>query len=133
MSSGQWVMLLVVIPLVLVTAFFVGRAVRHQDAPPGLQIGSAGDATQFDWDFEIPVGTADRIAAGEAIQIVPSELVVHVGDTIRIINNDTHNHIVGVFYVAAGEVLTQRFESAGVFQGECTVHSGGSFTLRVEP
>ena len=37
----------------------------------------------------------------------------------------------GVFFVAAGETLTQRFNNVAVLEGECSVHPSGSFTLRV--
>ena len=79
----------------------------------------------------IPSGTGDRIDAGERIDILPAELQVTVGDTIRITNNDTRGHVVGVFYVGAGETLTQSFTAPGVLSGECTVHSSGVFTLSV--
>jgi hypothetical protein len=36
-----------------------------------------------------------------------------------------------VFFVAAGETLTQRFNSPAVLAGECSVHPSGAFTLRV--
>lgn len=131
MTPRQKLALLVLVPLVLVAAFFVGRAIDGGDDAPGAQIGSAGGETDFEWDFLIPDGTAARIAAGETIEIVPAELTVHVGEAIRIVNDDTSNHVVGVFFVAAGETLTQRFQSPGVLQGECTVHPSGAFTLRI--
>lgn len=131
MTSRQKLVLLVLVPLVLVAAFFVSRAIDGGDDAGGAQIGSAGEETDFEWDFVIPDGTAARIAAGETIEIVPAELTVRVGEAIRIVNNDTSNHVVGVFFVAAGETLTQRFQSPGVLQGECTVHPSGAFTLRI--
>lgn len=134
MSRRQWVILIVLVPVVLIGAFAIGRAVRGgDDSAPGLQLDGADDATEFDWDYVIPEGTAARINAGENVEIVPADLTVHVGDTIRITNNDVSDHIVGVFFVGAGETLTQRFKSAGVLAGECSVHPSGSFTLRVEP
>ena len=132
MSRTQWLMLALIVPLVLVGVFVAGRAFRDDSVVPGLQIESADDATEFDWDYVIPAGTAASIAAGETVEIVPAELVVRKGDTIRIINQDDTDHIVGVFFVGAGETLTQRFQSVGVLEGECSVHSGGAFTLRVE-
>ena len=89
------------------------------------------DGAEFEHDFLIPAGTGDRIDAGEAIEIVPREMVVSVGEAIRIVNQDDRGHTVGVFYVGAGETLTKRFQSPGVLEGECTVHPSGAFTLRV--
>lgn len=134
MHVWQWLTLLVVIPLILLSAFLIGRAGRGgDDTNRGLDIGPVQDVAVYDWNFEIPNGTAARKARGEVVEIVPAELVVHVGDTIRIINNDVENHIVGVFFVGAGEILTQQFQSVGELTGDCTVHPSGSFTLRVEP
>ncbi|MGB0801270.1 MAG: cupredoxin domain-containing protein, partial [Ilumatobacteraceae bacterium] len=56
---------------------------------------------------------------------------VAVGETIRIVNEDDRGHVVGVFYVGAGETLTQTFTAPGQLTGECTVHSSGVFTLTV--
>lgn len=132
MSATQWLLLAIIVPVVLVLAFLLGRALDGSDDPAvGLRIGAADDASEFDWDYRIPRGTADRIAAGVAVEIVPAELTVHVGDTIRIVNEDTAAHIVGAFFVGAGETLTQRFQSAGELEGTCSVHPSGSFTLRV--
>jgi plastocyanin len=103
-----------------------------EETRPGIQLGNAEDASEFDWDYVIPAGTAARIEAGEDVEIVPADLTVRVGDVIRIVNDDTSDHIVGVFFVGAGETLTQRFKTEGVLQGECSVHPSGSFTLRVE-
>jgi plastocyanin len=133
MSHRQWIALAVLVPIVLVGAFVAGRALMPEEARPGIQLGNAEDASEFDWDYVIPAGTAARIQAGEEVEIVPADLTVRVGDVIRIVNDDTSDHIVGVFFVGAGETLTQRFKTEGVLQGECSVHSSGSFTLRVEP
>jgi plastocyanin len=96
-----------------------------------IRVSDADDVTVFDYDYVIPPGTADRIAAGDDIEIIPQELVMEVGQSIRITNHDDVGHVVGVFYVGAGETLTQRFDSPGELSGECTVHPSGSFTLRV--
>lgn len=130
MSRTQVVVLALLVPVVLVVAFLIGANTGGDDVA-GIDVTRADDATEFDHDFVIPAGTADRIAAGEQIEIVPAELVVEVGDALRIVNEDAADHVVGVFFVAAGETLTQRFNSTAVLEGECSVHPSGSFTLRV--
>lgn len=134
MTRRQLAVLIVLIPIVIVSGLLLGRAFdgSRDDSSTGLAISGADDATEFAYDFTIPPGTAGRIAAGEEIEIVPAELIVKVGDAIRITNNDSADHIVGVFFVASGETLTQRFNSEGVLSGECSVHPSGAFTLRVE-
>ena len=89
------------------------------------------DAAAFDYDYLIPVGTADRISDGEPVEILPAELAVRVGEVIRIVNEDDEGHFVGIFYVGAGETVTQRFTSVGEFVGNCTVHPSGTLTLEV--
>ncbi len=90
-------------------------------------------ATEFDYDYFIPVGTGERFDAGELIEILPAELEVSVGEVLRIVNEDDRDHLVGPFFVGAGETLTQRFSTAGEFEGICTVHPSGQFVLTVNP
>jgi len=89
------------------------------------------DAASFDYDYLIPEGTADRIGSGEFVEILPAELAVRVGEVIRIINEDDEGHFVGIFYVGAGETVTQRFAAVGEFVGACSVHPSGQLTLEV--
>lgn len=131
MTRRQWLALALIVPVVLIGAFVAARAVGGDDGPRvGMRLAEA-DVEDADWFYRIPAGTADRIAAGEAVEIVPAELTVELGDTIRIVNDDTSAHIVGVFFVGAGETVTQQFQSVGVLEGECSVHPSGSFSLRV--
>lgn len=132
MSRGQRLVLAVLIPVVIVSALSIGRMLRQESASSGVQIELAEDATEFQHEYVIPAGTADRIAGGNEVEIVPRELVVNVGEAIRIVNDDDEGHVVGVFFVGAGETLTQRFTAAGELSGQCSVHPSGEFTLRVE-
>jgi plastocyanin len=131
MTRRQWVIVAFLVPLVAAGSILTSRALSGGDDAPGLQIGAADGATEFDWDYLIPAGTADRINSGENVAIVPAELTVAVGDTIRIVNEDDVDHVVGVFYVRAASTLTQQFRSAGELEGECSVHPSGAFSLTV--
>jgi plastocyanin len=97
----------------------------------GALIEPADDSGTADYSYVIPEGTAERIAGGEPIAILPAALDVRVGETIRIVNNDTEGHFVGIFFVGAGETVTQRFASPGEFAGECSVHPSGRLILTV--
>ncbi|HSG78177.1 MAG TPA: hypothetical protein VLD62_01245 [Acidimicrobiia bacterium] len=88
-------------------------------------------AVEADYEYVIPPGTGARFDAGEAVDILPATLEVEVGEVLRIINQDDREHLVGPFYVGAGETLTQQFANAGDFTGICTVHPSGQFVLRV--
>lgn len=132
MSRRQLLVLVTVVPLVVVGGLLAGGAITRDADPAGLEITDASGAEIFEHDYLIPSGTAEHLASGEAVDIVPAELTVAVGEAIRIVNDDVEDHVVGVFFVAAGETLTQRFNSPGVLEGTCSVHSSGEFVLRVE-
>lgn len=84
-----------------------------------------------DYRFVIAAGTGEAIDRGEEVTILPAELVVRVGESIEIVNEDDRGHLVGPFYVGSGETLRQRFSTAGDFVGICSVHPSGQLTLRV--
>jgi len=135
MNRKELIILAVLVPLVVGGGLLLGRSMRGSgdSSSNGIQISGADEATEFAYDFLIPPGTADRIAAGELVEILPAELEVKVGEALRIVNEDSEDHVVGVFFVAAGETLTQRFSTEGILEGACSVHPSGAFTLRVEP
>ena len=89
---------------------------------------TAGDA---DYVYVIPLGTGERFDAGETVAILPGAMTVRVGEVMRIVNQDDRPHLIGPFFVGAGETLTQRFASVGEFTGLCTVHPSGQFVLTV--
>ena len=92
----------------------------------------AGDASAVaDYLYVISEGTADRLANGEQVEIIPGSLEVRVGEVIRVVNEDTEGHFVGIFFVGAGETVTQRFASPGEFEGNCTIHPSGRLVLTV--
>lgn len=132
MSRIQRVVLAILVPVILIGGVLVGRSLSQDSSSGGrLDVSEVTSGGNFDFDFEIPAGTAARITAGQTVEIVPQELTVSVGDSIRIVNDDVRGHQVGVFYVGAGETLAQRFNSPGVLEGACTVHPSGAFVLNV--
>lgn len=98
-----------------------------------LEVGdaAAGAEATDGLHFVIPAGSGARIDAGEPVEVLPGELDVEVGDVIVIENEDDRGHLVGPFFVGAGEVLTQRFTSPGEYIGECSVHPSGELVVRV--
>jgi len=130
MSRRRALLLALIVPVVLVGGYMFS-ARDGADSRSGVEIVPADDEIGFEHDFTIPLGTAERIDAGEEVEIVPAELTVQVGDAVRIVNNDVEDHVVGVFFVGAGETLTQRFNKVAVLEYQCDVHPSGTFTLRV--
>jgi plastocyanin len=84
------------------------------------------------YSFVIPAGSADRIQQGEQLDILPRELVAQLNETVIIVNEDDEAHVLGPWFVGAGETLRQRFTTEGVFEDKCTVHPSGQFTVVVE-
>lgn len=91
---------------------------------------AAGDEPA-DIEYVIPAGTGERIDAGERVEILPRQLDARVGELIRIENEDDRGHLLGPFFVGAGEVLSQRFSSPGTYEGQCSVHPSGELRVVV--
>jgi len=98
---------------------------------PGIAPVAADQPATY--EYLIPAGAGEALDAGEPLEVLPGELVVTVGETIRVINEDDRGHNVGPFFVGAGETLSQRFSSPGEFVGVCTVHPSGELVLVVNP
>jgi plastocyanin len=89
------------------------------------------DSEAATYEYVIPAGAGEALDAGTPLEILPAELEVRVGESIRIVNEDDRGHSVGPFFVGANETLTQRFSSPGTFEGVCSVHPSGQFALIV--
>jgi plastocyanin len=87
--------------------------------------------TGAEHSYLIPAGTGAAKDAGELVEILPADLTVRVGEVFELINEDDRGHIVGPFYVRAGETLRQEFTSTGVYEGVCTVHPSGQVKVTV--
>jgi hypothetical protein len=107
----------------------VGCGGGDDNSGPGIV--PANDSESATYEYVIPLGAGDALDAGTPLEILPAELEVSVGESIRIVNNDERGHNVGPFFVGAHETLSQRFSSAGEFAGVCTVHPSGEFVLVV--
>ena len=116
---------------VLAPAFAFGVVAGCGDdaSQPGTEAVTIAEAATF--EYVIPAGAGEALDAGSPLEILPAELQVNVGDTIRIENQDDRGHTVGPFFVGANETLTQRFSTPGEFEGVCTVHPSGELVLIV--
>ncbi len=125
-QEGRPRQLLGLLVLLLATSFLVACSEENS----GFSVGSAGDGPA-DYSFLIPAGAGERFDAGDPLEILPQDLPVVVGEVIEIVNEDDRGHLVGPFYVAAGETFRHSFASPGEFVGICTVHESGRITLTV--
>lgn len=130
-ARSRWWWLLAALGAAVVVVAIVAVVTVSGGSAPGFS--DAADVEAFEYDYVIPAGTQARLDAGETVEIVPASLTVRVGESIRIVNDDDANHVVGGFFVPAGATLQQHFNSAGELIGECDVHPSGTFRLIVEP
>lgn len=103
------------------------------DDRSGPLVVADSDSVTADYEYVIPPGTGAIFDSGGSVDILPAALTVHVGEVMRIVNQDDRSALIGPFYVGAGETLTQRFSTPGDFTGMCTVHPSGQFVLKVLP
>jgi plastocyanin len=115
--------------MLLTVAVAIASCGGSPASAPRLETVEASTAP--DHDFVIPAGTGERLLAGEGVEVLPATLRARVGEVLRIVNQDEQGHLIGAFYVRAGETLVQRFTAAGTFEGECSVHPSGRFVLEV--
>lgn len=83
--------------------------------------------------FEIPPGTAARIAAGETVNIFPSTIVIDLRqhDTLIIQNNDSEEVTIGPFKIVPGQRFVQRYWNPGTYELICSVHQGEQLRIEV--
>ena len=84
------------------------------------------------YSFLISAGSSNAIEQGDALDILPRELVAQLNETVIIVNEDDEAHILGPWFVCPGEMLRQRFTTVGVFEDSCSVHPSARFTVVVE-
>lgn len=82
-----------------------------------------------EYDYLIPAGAGLALDAGTPLEILPAQLDAKVGETIQIVNKDDRGHLVGPWFVNAGETLRQTFKSPGEFIGDCSVHPSGQIRV----
>ncbi len=81
----------------------------------------------------VPAGTADRIAGGEKVNVMPTRLEFRVGDMIRIRNDDDVEHSVGPYQVKAGQEMVLRYGAPGTYEGYCPLSEGERYEIVVKP
>ncbi len=83
------------------------------------------------YTIDIPPGTAERLAAGEDVEIVPDELEFKLRDLLIIVNRDSARHTIGPFEVGPGETSEHTFGEAAAFNSYCSLHPAGSIRISI--
>ncbi len=99
----------------------------------GLWLWQATSNQQRQLVFEIPPGTAARLAAGEEVTIFPSTIVIDLRqyDTLVIQNNDSAEVTIGPFRIVPGQRFVQRYWGPGTYELICSVHQGEQLRIEV--
>jgi hypothetical protein len=79
----------------------------------------------------IPAGTAERLAAGEDVALLPDDLQFRLRDRLVVVNDDRSSRQVGPFVVAPGQRLEKRFSEAATLDGFCSLHATGRITIEI--
>ena len=94
------------------------------------QVDASAEAIA-EYEYVIPIGAGLALDAGTPLPILPGDFDARVGQTIQIINEDDRGHLVGPWFVGAGETMRQTFKTPGEFIGECTVHPSGQIVVTI--
>jgi hypothetical protein len=92
-----------------------------------------GDRPPQQMELVIPLGTARRVAAGEAVPSIPAHWSFIVGDVLILRNEDETAHQLGPFWVPAGTTARIPFESPSTVSFVCTIHPSRYIGVEVKP
>ena len=95
------------------------------------QWGQLGADEKATFEYVVPYGTSVKIDQGQQVDLMPQQLDVKVGDSIRITNRDGRDYMIGPFFVTAGSTVAMRFTQAGQLSGICQMNPEGEFLINV--
>lgn len=82
-------------------------------------------------ELVIPVGTAERIALGEAPPNIPEDMTFVVGDTLVVKNQDNTDHLLGPLWIPAGASASLTLDSEQNYAMECSFQPTKVFDIDV--
>ncbi|MBL8089481.1 MAG: hypothetical protein JNJ43_04100 [Anaerolineales bacterium] len=80
----------------------------------------------------IPAGTAELIRQGDAPPTIPQDMRFVVGDILRVINEDSENHQLGLLYIPAKSSASLKLESVENMTMECSFQSTNFLDITVQ-
>lgn len=83
-------------------------------------------------ELVIPAGTAELIRAGEAPLEIPKDMRFVVGDTLKVINQDSENHQLGPLWIPAESSASQKLEAEENLVVECSFQAGNYMGITVQ-
>ena len=116
---NQRILLLYLLGGLLIAAIPVAVS-RFVDRPPGET-----------YTIDIPPGTADAIAAGLDVEVVPDELDFTLRDVLIIVNRDSVAHTIGPFQIGPGKRSEHSFNEVAAISAYCSLHPSGSINISI--
>lgn len=84
------------------------------------------------YEYTIPKGTEAAEKRGVVVKnLPPAGLLLKVGDTIQITNNDVVAHTYSFLVLRPGETGRYTFRNKGVFVGDCSIGTHPNVTITV--
>ena len=83
-------------------------------------------------ELDIPAGTADRLARGQADPSLPSSMVFVVGDTLLVKNQDSVPHQLGPLFIPAGSSASLLLNVASDYAYSCSFQPSKYIGLSVQ-
>jgi len=82
----------------------------------------------------IPPGTDELLRDGKDPGLVSDYILLKLGeqDILVIENQDTSSHVIGPFFINAGESIRQVFTAPGIYEGTCSIHENAQIRIIVE-
>lgn len=68
----------------------------------------------------VPAGASQRAANGEAVDVLPENIVFVIGDVLEVVNQDSTDHQLGPIWVPAGSTGSIVLEEANKFSYSCS-------------
>jgi len=83
-------------------------------------------------ELDIPAGTADRVARGEADPTLPSSMLFVVGDTLLVKNGDSVPHQLGPLFIPPGSSASMHLSLEQDYTFECSFQPSKYLGLSVQ-
>jgi len=96
----------------------------------GFVVATVAISSGSTFEVVIPAGTGAAIDAGEPTDAVPAVIDLEVGDTLRIVNDDTRPHVLGPWTVLPGEEVSYTFDQAEDYSAACSAHVDRAVRIR---
>ncbi len=96
-----------------------------------FMLRDTSDHTPQHIELVIPAGTAARVAAGQPVPSIPSDLSFVIGDTLVVKNDDDVAHQLGPVWVPPGASASLNLDEANKFSYACTFQTSRNLGLDV--